>query len=119
MTIDNLVHAADSLLCKECVKEDIESERKMCVETIAKHLIKNKNGFQDKKGTIDVLTALLNKNASRRTNKLLSRSQIKTRDKTVGLGSNTGFLQSSLTLIIMVKVSCIMMQMSKLLFKVI
>ena len=38
-----------------------------------------------------MLTVLLNKNTSRRTNKLLSCSQIKTRNKTVGLGSNTGF----------------------------
>ena len=73
------------------MKEEIESERKTCVETIAYHLIKNKNGFKDEKGTICVLTALLNKKAIRCTNKLLSCYQIKTRNKTIGLGSNTGF----------------------------
>ena len=50
--IDNSGHTADSLLCKECVKKEIESERKTCVETIAKYLIKNKNGFKDKKGQL-------------------------------------------------------------------
>ena len=73
------------------MKEGVETERKTCVETVAKHLIKNKNGFKDRKGTIDVLNALLNKNASRRTNKLRSCPQIKMRNKTVGLESNTGF----------------------------
>ena len=91
VTIGNLGHAADSLLCKECVKEEIEGERKQCVEIISNYLAKNKNGSQDKKGIIDMFTALLKKNASRRTNSILQCSKVQTRDNTVGIGSHTGF----------------------------
>ena len=59
ITIGNLGYAADSLLCKKYVKEEIEGERKQCVEIISNYLAKNKNGLQDKKWIIDMFTALL------------------------------------------------------------
>ena len=47
--------------------------------------------FQSKAENIREFTALINKNASRRTNKILQGCEISTKDKTVGLGSCTGF----------------------------
>ena len=61
ITIGNLKNAAEALLCKECVSEEIEGERKRCVEIISSHLSKQKSGFQSKEGYITEFTALLKK----------------------------------------------------------
>ena len=89
--IGNLRIAADALVCKECITEELEGERERCVEIIANQFAKQTSQCQDKEDTIDVLSALLIKNASRRTNNILQGSKIKVQDKTVGIGSHTGF----------------------------
>ena len=89
-TINHLQNTAESILCKECVTKEIEEERKRCIEIILKHLDK-KEKTQSKEGYISDLTFLLQKNGSRRTNKILKSSEIQMKDKTVGLGSQTSF----------------------------
>ena len=91
ITIAILRNIAGALVCKECAKEEIEGERKRCVEIIVNHFVKQTSQCQDKEETIDVLSLLLTKNARRRTNKILQSSEIKVQDKTIGLGSHTGF----------------------------
>ena len=71
ITIGNLKNAANAVLCKECVSEEIEGERKRCIEIISSHLSKEKSGFKNKEGYITEFTALLKENASRRTNSIL------------------------------------------------
>jgi len=39
ITIDNLDNAANNLVCKECVTEEIEGQRRQRTEIIASHLI--------------------------------------------------------------------------------
>ena len=69
--IGNLRSAAEAIVCKECVKEEIEGERERCVKIIANHFVKQTRQCQDKEETNDVLSALLNNNTSRHTNKIL------------------------------------------------
>ena len=49
VTIGNLGHAANSLLCKECVKEEIKDEHKQRVEIISSYLEKNKTDYKTKR----------------------------------------------------------------------
>ena len=60
VTIGNLHDAADAVVCKECVKEEVESERRRCIQIISQQLV-NKAGPQDKEGYICEFTALLEK----------------------------------------------------------
>ena len=91
--IGNLSSAADHVLCKECVSEDIVSDRDKTVDIIAAHLHKkNKKQYQSKEAFLTEFTALLKKNAHRRSNNILKSSKIITTDKTLGLGSQTSFV---------------------------